>query len=93
MIFDFDYQKSAYLWPRNEVLQLVIPQLSGNGKPLTYDLVFMAVRRLVKCQNPDGMISFDRWLVIAKDILKWNDSVISMYVMFNIYFVLVIFLI
>ena len=63
MILEFDYQhqrtlgqSEIFLWPRNEVLQLVIPQISGNGKPLTYDLVFAAVRRLVKFQNPDGII-------------------------------------
>ena len=57
-MYEFEYQQShnAILWPRNEVLQLVIPQIAGNGKTLTYELVFAAVRRLVKFQNPDGII-------------------------------------
>ena len=66
------------LWPRQEVLQLVLPQLTSHGKPLTHELVYSISQKLLKNQTPEGLISFDRWLVIAKDMLKWNDNIIRL---------------
>lgn len=44
------------LWPRQEVLHLIIPQLAQNGKGLTNELVIIAIKRLAKFQNAEGRI-------------------------------------
>jgi hypothetical protein len=67
-------------WPRQEVLQLIIQQLANSGgKVLTNELVFAVVKQLSKLQTPEGNISFDRWLVVAKDMLRWNDSCLQLF--------------
>ena len=47
-----------FLWPRQEVLQLILPQLSNHGRPLTYDLVLSTVKKLARSQSPDGTIGY-----------------------------------
>lgn len=67
-------------WPRQEVLQLIIQQLANSGgKVLTNELVITVVKQLSKSQTPEGNISFDRWLVVAKDLLRWNDSCLQLF--------------
>lgn len=34
---------------------------------------------MTKLQSPDNKISFDRWLIAAKDTLKWNDYCIQLF--------------
>jgi hypothetical protein len=59
------------------VLYLVIPQLSLCGK--TTDSAILAVAKLLlKHQSPDGQISFDKWLIVARSTLKWNDNCIRL---------------
>lgn len=70
---------SVVLWPRQEVLQLVIPQLGTVGRKLNANTALNLIKRLAKFQNSDGKISFDRWLVVAKDILRWNDNCIHLF--------------
>lgn len=70
---------SVVLWPRQEVLQLVIPQLGTVGRNLNANTALNLIKRLAKFQNSDGKISFDRWLVVAKDILRWNDNCIHLF--------------
>ena len=67
-------------WPRHEVFQLVIQQLANSGgKVLTNEVATVAVKQLSKLQTPEGNISFDRWLVVAKDLLRWNDSCLQVF--------------
>ena len=67
-------------WPRHEVFQLVIQQLANSGgKVLTNEVATAAVKQLSKLQTPEGNISFDRWLVVAKDFLRWNDSCLQVF--------------
>lgn len=47
---------SVVLWPRQEVLQLVIPHLGNVGKGLNQFNAFHAVNKLSKLQNQDHMI-------------------------------------
>jgi hypothetical protein len=68
------------LWPRQEVLALTITQLSNvGGKVLSNSLVLAVVKQLSRVQSPEGKITYDRWLVVAKDVLKWNDSCIQLF--------------
>lgn len=67
-------------WPRQEVLQLVIQQLANSGgKILSNDLVVAVLKQLSKQQTPEGTISFDRWLIVAKEFLRWNDSCLKLF--------------
>ncbi|KAJ1423387.1 tubulin binding cofactor C-domain-containing protein [Ochromonadaceae sp. CCMP2298] len=70
---------SVVLWPRQEVLQLVIPQLGSVGRHLNANTANNLIRRLTKLQTPEGKISFDRWLVVAKEVLRWNDHCIHLF--------------
>ena len=47
-----------FLWPRQEVLQLILPQIAGHGKALTYDHVIAVVRKLIRNQTPEGLIRY-----------------------------------
>lgn len=47
---------SVVLWPRQEVLQLVIPQLSTIGKGLHLSTIGEISRRLLELRNTDGKI-------------------------------------
>ena len=68
-----------HLWPRQEVLQLLTPQLSARvGGATSNALIYDVVRQLGKSQSAEGKVSFDRWLVVAKEHLKWNDSCIKL---------------
>lgn len=68
-----------HMWPRNEVLQLLIPQLSARASAPSSALICDLVRQLSKAQSAEGKVSFDRWLVAAKEHLKWNDSCIKLF--------------
>ena len=46
----------AILWPRHEVLQLVLPVFSNCGKPLGNKSVLEAARRLIKIENFEGLV-------------------------------------
>jgi len=70
---------SIVLWPRQEVLQLVIPELGSVGRHLNANTANNLIRRLTKLQTPEGKISFDRWLVVAKEVLRWNDHCIHLF--------------
>ena len=65
------------LWPRQEVFQLIIPQLGSRN--LTFCATSNIIQKLSKVQSTEGKISFDRWLVAAKDTLKWNDFCIQLF--------------
>lgn len=47
---------SVVLWPRQEVLQLVLPQLATCGRLLTQKLIEEIILKLSKVQNSDGQI-------------------------------------
>lgn len=47
---------SIVLWPRQEILQLVTPQLANSGRSLTQKLVEEVVIKLSELQSPDGRI-------------------------------------
>lgn len=49
---------SVVLWPRQEVLQLVIPQLSAIGKGLHLSTIGEISRRLLELRNTDGKIRY-----------------------------------
>jgi hypothetical protein len=73
-------RRMVVFWPRQEVLQLIIQQLANSGgKILSNELVLSVIRQLAKVQTPEGSISFDRWLVVAKDLLRWNDSCLQLF--------------
>lgn len=67
------------LSPRQEVLQQLLPPLATAGRTLTPSTVIATIRQLAKVQTPEFKISFDRWLVVAKDNLKWNDYCIQLF--------------
>ncbi len=68
-----------HIWPRQEVLQLVLPQFShSNRAPLVAATVFDALKHLAQAKTPDGRVSFDRWLITAKSVLKWQDAFIKL---------------
>ena len=56
---------STVLWPRQEVLQLVIPQLSVVGKTLDNATAINAVKQLSKFQTVDGKIRYIYVFVIS----------------------------
>jgi hypothetical protein len=64
---------------RQEVLQLILSPLATAGRTLTQALAFATIRQLAKVQTPEFKISFDRWLVVAKENLKWNDYCIQLF--------------
>ena len=67
------------LWPRQEVLQLVLQQLSHSAKgSLTNSNIAEAIQQFAKVQTPEGTVTFDRWLVVAKNCLKWTDPCIKL---------------
>ncbi len=47
-----------YIWPRQEVLQLVLMQISKHGKPLTKETIFSVVKKLSKQQTPEGLVVY-----------------------------------
>jgi hypothetical protein len=47
---------SVVLWPRQEVLQLVLPQLATCGRLLNQKLIEELVLRLLKVQSSAGQI-------------------------------------
>eukprot|EP01033_Poteriospumella_lacustris_P005533 gene5533-3946_t len=70
---------SVVLWPRQEVLQLVIPQLSTIGKGLHLSTIGEISRRLLELRNTGGKISLQAWLIAARSVLKWNDQSIYLF--------------
>jgi len=71
---------STYLWPRQEVFQLILPQLAQAGRLLNSSLVLGVIKELSRAQTPDEHgISFDRWLVVTKNILEWNNNCICLF--------------
>ncbi len=67
------------LWPRQDILALVLPQIATCGRQLTTALTISVMKLLRKYQTPEGKISFEKWLFTAKDRLKWNDSCIKLF--------------
>lgn len=67
------------LWPRHEVFDLVIPALSQCGRALSQGTIMDVIKHLIRVQSPDHLISFDRWVVVAKETLKWNDACIRLF--------------
>ena len=63
------------LWPRHEVLQLVLPQLVRCGSKT----MLTVVRQLSLQQTPSGQITYDKWLIVGKDLLKWNDYSLQLF--------------
>ncbi len=47
---------SVVLWPRQEVLQLVIPQLGTVGRVLNQNSILEVIWKLSNVQNNDGKI-------------------------------------
>lgn len=47
---------SVVLWPRQEILQLVLPALANAGRPLSQKLVEEVIIHLSKQQNRDSKI-------------------------------------
>ena len=63
------------LWLRQETAHLILPALAHAGVPLTYTVALKCLRRLL---SEDTKLSFDRWFVVAKEELRWNDSCIKL---------------
>jgi hypothetical protein len=42
-------------------------------------VVLTTIKELYKVRTPDPQISFDRWLITAKEHLKWNDYCIHLF--------------
>lgn len=49
---------SIVLWPRQEVLQLVVPQLANAGTPLSNASVELAIKTLQSLQTKDNKIRY-----------------------------------
>ena len=43
------------------------------------NVVMTTVKELYKVRTPDHQISYDRWLITAKEYLKWNDYCIQLF--------------
>ncbi len=67
------------LWPKSEVLQLVTPQLGSIGRILNNSLALSLISDLRHSVDSRGKIGFDRWLISAKNNLKWNDHCIQLF--------------
>jgi len=67
------------LIPRAEVFQLVLPNFSHSGRILTNQTAFSVLKDLSRLQTPDHRISYDCWLITAKEQLKWNDYTIQLF--------------
>lgn len=67
---------SAILWPRHEVLQLVLPQLAKATKDgvLSVRTAVEAVRNLVRLQDGNGNLSYDSWVTVCRKNLRWNTT-------------------
>lgn len=58
---------STVLWPRQEVLQLVIPQLGVVGKTLDNATAINAVKQLSKYQTVEGKIRYLTFYLCTTD--------------------------
>ena len=67
------------LCPRTEVFSLVLPGLMLAGRNLTSSAFFCALQDLSRMQTTEHLISYDRWLIVAKEQLKWNDYCILLF--------------
>eukprot|EP01040_Poterioochromonas_malhamensis_P000783 gene783-835_t len=70
---------SIVLWPRQEILQLVLPQLSNCGRALTQKVTEEIIIKLSKLQNHDGKINLSHWQTVSNDLLKWAESSIYLF--------------
>lgn len=66
------------LWPRVEVLQLIIPALGQLNRGFNSSLAIDAIKHLFLVNSDDKLVPFDKWLITAKNILKWNDNCIKL---------------
>jgi len=64
----------AILWPRHEVLQLVLPVFSTCGILLTEKIIIEVAKRLMQVENSTGIVTFDQYILISSDVLKWNEA-------------------
>jgi hypothetical protein len=62
------------LWPRHEVLQLVLPVFSSCGTALTNNVIVAVAKRLMQVENSAGVVTFDQFILISSDILKWHET-------------------
>ena len=70
MLSNRDGSDGIHLWAQQEVLQLVLPQLV-QSKALSNSTVLAVIKQLSRQQSPEGLITFDRWLIVGKNFLKW----------------------
>ena len=49
------------------------------GRSLSASVVMMTIKELHKVRTPDHQIGYDRWLITAKENLKWNDYCIQLF--------------
>ena len=52
---------SIILWPRQEVLQLVIPELAIVGRVLNVSTAINVIRRLTRYQSTEGKLRYSMW--------------------------------
>ena len=67
------------LWPRQETLHLLLPALAHVGVPLTHSVAIRCLRRLLRLKGEVDEVSFERWLVVAKEELRWNDGCVKLF--------------
>lgn len=58
-------KSSCYIWPRQEVLYLVLPQLSSCGRILSTSLILSSLKQLSKMQNSDGIIRYVKYAFLV----------------------------
>lgn len=77
-ISSINMMKQVYLWPKLEILQLVMPSLTQLSRGLQLNQALEVTKQIYASQNYDKNITFDRLLITFKNILKWNDSCIKL---------------
>jgi len=72
-------QSVCYLWPRQEVFHLVLPVFNQCGVNLTNEVVLCVSRELFRVRTSEHEVSYESWLIVAKDHLKWPDNGIKLF--------------
>lgn len=67
------------IWPRLEVFQLCTPQYSIFSRSLSPNLTLSVSRELFKHVGFDNQLTYDKWVIVARSHLKWNDYCIQFF--------------
>lgn len=69
----------CYLWPRHDILQLIIPLFGTSGRPLSLDVAINVSHEIYKVRTPEYTITYTDWLIIVHEHLKWPDACVQLF--------------